>query len=779
MKVKLIDLSQEEPYFNQVRTSIKIVPFHDFLIQRLKEENNPRQSFFEQSMEQFKEVADWDQEITPENLFRFRKIFDIIYFTFTPPIFSDLENIWALAAPIKEKFFYGTDVFYNLLTNTDGTLKKNLINREGLLRIAQRKKRIIYSLILQQFYNYTSNWKSEIIHSYKDETSKLKRFYRLTFDNQFIKIKLNGTPPTIDLTTIETDEEDDENGIVARLQKILPLENFYFEGFSIVRISDITSEYAFDHIKDIVVNLIPGQKVYKDVNSSLGDLLGNQNIDITLLPLLRVNDKLAIDSFKDVDQYLDNHCDNQNFEKEAYLDAINNFIQQPQTCFYSDLNNLHPNEPAIISFFRNKQIKSLGIIPVYQEKQLIGILEILSKHKNEINSQCLLVINPVLPVLRQLLLTTIHEFNQTIDQIIERNFTPLQPATQWRFNEAAWNYLKQSTEGNQPEIEHVNFPLVYPLYGAIDIRNSSKERNQALQSDMYYQLNLLTDLLKKISAGTKIELIDELIFKAYNWGNQVLETITPETELALLEFFEQEARPLLEHFKEASAEFRNEIINYFHAILPDGKAFENRRDLEKSFQLINSTINTALEKMNARIQQIFPCYFEKMRTDGVEYDIYIGQSITPQKKFDTFFLKDLRLLQLTTMASIAQATHELQPQLPKKMETTQLIFIHTAPIDISFRIDERRFDVEGAYNIRYEMAKKRIDKVHIKDSKERLVQPGKIALVYFQHGDIDEYLSYIKYLQEKELLESKVEYLELEYLQGISGLKALRVGVKI
>jgi hypothetical protein len=145
--------------------------------------------------------------------------------------------------------------------------------------------------------------------------------------------------------------------------------------------------------------------------------------------------------------------------------------------------------------------------------------------------------------------------------------------------------------------------------------------------------------------------------------------------------------------------------------------------------------------------------------------------------FDVLYLKNIRLWQLKSMAEIARLTHGLTEQLSRPLQTTQLIFIHSNPIDISFRNDERRFDVEGAYNIRYEVVKKRIDKVLIAGTIERLTQPGKIAMVYFNQAEAAEYLEYIKYLQEENVLLDDLEQLELEELQGVTGLKALRVGV--
>ena len=85
--------------------------------------------------------------------------------------------------------------------------------------------------------------------------------------------------------------------------------------------------------------------------------------------------------------------------------------------------------------------------------------------------------------------------------------------------------------------------------------------------------------------------------------------------------------------------------------------------------------------------------------------------------------------------------------------------------------------MDGAYDIRYEIVKKRIDKAVIRGTSERVTQPGKIAIVYAQAGEGLEYRGYIEYLQHLCYLTDKVEDLELEELQGVHGLRALRVTV--
>ena len=75
--------------------------------------------------------------------------------------------------------------------------------------------------------------------------------------------------------------------------------------------------------------------------------------------------------------------------------------------------------------------------------------------------------------------------------------------------------------------------------------------------------------------------------------------------------------------------------------------------------------------------------------------------------------------------------------------------------------------------------KKRIDKAIIKGSKERLTMPGKISVVYSQSSEALEYKRYFDYLRSKDFISGEIEELELEPLQGVQGLKALRIKVNI
>ena len=77
----------------------------------------------------------------------------------------------------------------------------------------------------------------------------------------------------------------------------------------------------------------------------------------------------------------------------------------------------------------------------------------------------------------------------------------------------------------------------------------------------------------------------------------------------------------------------------------------------------------------------------------------------------------------------------------------------------------------------YEIVKKRIDKALVRGTKERVTQPGQLAIVYSTANEGAEYRRYVDFLQTKGFFAPGMDELELEDLPGISGLKALRVTI--
>src|SRR5690606_11082110 len=79
---------------------------------------------------------------------------------------------------------------------------------------------------------------------------------------------------------------------------------------------------------------------------------------------------------------------------------------------------------------------------------------------------------------------------------------------------------------------------------------------------------------------------------------------------------------------------------------------------ETSLQQLNNLIKDEVQQFNTTVQDIFPSYFERFRSDGVEYDMYVGQSITPTKVFEPSFLREIRKQQIISMARIGRRAEQ-------------------------------------------------------------------------------------------------------------------------
>jgi hypothetical protein len=347
---------------------------------------------------------------------------------------------------------------------------------------------------------------------------------------------------------------------------------------------------------------------------------------------------------------------------------------------------------------------------------------------------------------------------------------------EWKFTEAAFQYIQQDEMARMPPI---SFEGVFPMYGAIDVRNSSLERSQSIQADLLEQLHLAKKVLVVASKVMEMPLLKEIQFRIDKYIVSAGDTLLSDDEMMIYEFLQNDLDAIFRNLTVTKPELRKTVETYFNALDPVRKVvYHKRRDYEESITRINDVLDRFMDSEQHAAQEVYPHYFERYITDGIEFNIYVGQAISPQRPFNEMYVRNLKLWQLTLLAKAARITHSLEKRLSLPLQTTQLILAHSIPLTISFRRKERKFDVDGAYNIRYEIVKKRIDKVHLKDSDQRLTQPGKIGIVYSQHKELTEYLEYIEFLQKEGLLGEDVEHVDLEDTQGISGLRAIRVDVK-
>lgn len=779
MKTELLDLLQKKTNQNSLDTSLSLRPFVDFLEQKMKQTGTRLSPFFNLVYDHIHNLPDWEKPISLAEIDAYQSVFEMIYYTFSPPIAVGSEEIWGLTQPLSSVLFFGTTPLYNLFRKRDGSLNEMFFDQGARSDFISQKTRITYAFILRKLYEISYNPYNDVVYSYQDEKSGLNKYFEIDIDTQFIEVNYKrGNLPQLDFSMFHGNHFDEEKNIET-LARVLPLENFSFKGFSIIRVTNITEKHVLNQIKDNILDLEPNWALSEKIPAYLKTLLGKNGLEIKLLPIQKLNGHLTLNDFDSLAYFLNVERIPENFDEKQYREAFKEYVNDPGILFYPDMTKIQKNEPQLISFLRQSYFQSFASIPMFFGERLVGLLMLFSEVKNVLSERSLAALNPVAPLLERLFKSINEEFYSTIDNLIKDNFTALQPAVQWRFNQAAWDYIKRKEVDDKAEIEAIYFEEVYPLYGDIDVKDSMLKRNTALQKDTRQQLQSLLDILNKADSSMEIQRLQQVIDITEEWDEIIGKSINSEEEYHLQAFLKNKVEPILKQLQQSGQkDVRRQVETYFKASKSDGKFHLNRRNLEKALQQLNKTIRISLDKMNTEIQAIYPSYFEKFRTDGVEYDICIGQSIAPQKEFSPAILKRIKCLQLKNMVEITRLTHQLELELSQHLQTTQLIFIHAYTIDISFRSDELRFDVEGDSNIRYEMTKKRIEKVHIKNTEERLTQPGKIAIVYFKKEDIEDILTFIPEMQKEGSIDNNIEYVNLEDIKSLGDLKAVRLTVR-
>jgi len=423
-------------------------------------------------------------------------------------------------------------------------------------------------------------------------------------------------------------------------------------------------------------------------------------------------------------------------------------------------------------------IKSCILAPISRGNELLAVLELVSSKRNSLHSLNATKLDDVMPYIVSTVERKKFELENRIKAVIQSECTSIHPSVLWVFEEEARRFIANQNQGKFAAFKDIAVEDVYPQYGQSDIVGSSEERNKAIQQDILIQLKMVYDILDLAIATAPMPIYEQVKFRIEEFTAEITERLNANSESEVFALLQEEVNPLLSHLNTKIPELKKAIDNYKASINKDtGLIYENRKNYDDTVQLINQNLATFLDRKQQEAQQIFPHYFERYKTDGVDHNIYIGASMTPKEKFNKVYLYNLRLWQLCTMCEMENHFYHKQEGAELQLDAASLILVFSTTLSIRYRMDEKKFDVDGTYNARYEIIKKRIDKALVKGTDERITQKGKIAIIYSQDADAEEYTRYIHYLQRKEYLGTEVEYLELEDVQGVVGLKAIRVNV--
>ena len=681
-----------------------------------------------------------------------------------------LNEIKTATLPFQQVFFNMTKRFENIIEKGGNEFSFSFDSYDEDFMYV-----VTSSIILNQFYGTNLNLSRPTIFSVPDKRTGITRTYRGFFNADFSEFKKTDKSP-------ELSEEQVHNLIsnvnnIELWKKTIPPCSFELHGFGLLTIFDVTTDQALSKLK---VNLIKKDALVTPVILS--------EMEENMQRLFNIGDLemgLAIVHGHELKSVKQNSWNSILLSKEHRIakkaafcaHSKEHLFGKKQFLAVSDIDKLDPNLSPLFKVLKNTGMKSYIIAPLVYDEKVIGFLELGSKTPGVLNQLASSYLDEIVPLFSIALQRSWDEFENQIEALIKEKATAIHPSVEWRFFNAAYNLFQARANGDEVEMEEIRFERVFPLYGQMDIKGSSTFREKGIQKDLITQLKLAKGVFEKAKMKENLIVYDQLVFQINEHMRQVRKKISTADEAIILDFFKKTLQPVLDHVM-SIPEMEHAVKEYTQRIDPKiGMVYEGRKIYEETVTQINEHISAYIDKSQIEAQALFPHYFEKYKTDGVEYNMYIGQSMVEEREYSDLYLRNLRLWQLIMTCEVENLIQTLKPTFEVPLEIASLILVQNRPLDIKFRQDEKKFDVDGAYNARYEIVKKRIDKALIQGKEERLTQPGKIAIVYSNDVEKAEYLTYLNFLVNKKYINPKIEELSLGDLQGASGLRALRVGI--
>lgn len=706
---------------------------------------------------------------------RHEDLVDLLMAAAFPPAGRD-HAYGAAMVPFQLQGFYATPPMERLLMTEDWRLKGR-VNLDAPL-VAAMRRAYVYALVLQRMYGIEVELEHPLILTVPDPETSLDRHFRLLFDWTFVEVEAKGPLPELPPDVCRRLQANllDAEG----LSDVLPSDRFVLRGFTILKALEVTDQEVLSALKRDLIDResIVSKERFSGVEARLRTLFRRPNLQLGI-GAIDGERVLILNDFSSHEHsciFADSaHHKVSEFAGTIYARAV----ETGEPIMIDDLARL-PNRTRVEDSVLASGVRTLIVAPLHYQGRIIGTLELGSPEPNDLDAGHLPKLREVVPLFAMAVRRSMDEFNARVQTEIKERFTAIHPVVEWRFRKAVLDGLERTGDASAAELQPIVFENVYPLYALADIRGSSVQRERAIQADLLTQLALGREVVDVAYKARRLPALDQLRFRIERHAEQIRSGVAAGDEMGIVAFLRAEVESLFDHLSTFGEAVRGAIEAYRGALDPRlGAVYGQRRVFEESVTRIADTISSYLDLEEGAAQDIYPHYFEKQKTDGVDHQIYVGASLLEDGRFDPLYLKSLRIWQLMVSCGIAARADRLTAELPVPLQTTHLVLVQHAPLSIRFRFDEKRFDVDGAYDIRYEIVKKRIDKAVIKGTSERVTQPGKLAIVYGQAAEAAEYRGYLEYLRHLGCVSGEIEDVELEELQGVHGLRALRVAIAL
>ncbi|HEY3386176.1 MAG TPA: GAF domain-containing protein, partial [Saprospiraceae bacterium] len=364
-----------------------------------------------------------------------------------------------------------------------------------------------YKTILKKFYNLDLKVDHPIICEVYTHETGLSRYFKLTGQALFMDVNALGPLPAFD--EVDLQQLLEKRFDPAEWANKLPPELFLFTGFTLTTLMDVTTEEAITRLqKNLLRRDFDNPEWFSHIRTDIQNLFRLQGLRLGIAMIQR-NGAINLASQHPLWNSLLLKELEGNEEEIFHHSLYEDVLRTGQTIIIEDLQKSTFTKQSLVKGMLAAGFNNLMLVPLYYQDRLVGILELASPLQGEINGLSIFKINQVKPMFAIALMQLQDEFENRAEAIMMQQFTSIHPTIQWRFREAAINFMEENKDSIMQE--DIVFEDVYPFYGSLDVRDSSRKRSKAIAQDLLLHLHSAKEVLQKGYDILSIDILEELI----------------------------------------------------------------------------------------------------------------------------------------------------------------------------------------------------------------------------------------------------------------------------
>ncbi len=568
------------------------------------------------------------------------------------------NEIKAASIPLSNITFNYTERFKNILKDAGKDFEIELRN------ITDNEFYVFCCCLILQSY-FKKDIRSTIPFYYDIPNQQgIMKHYKITVNSDFTEIipTENARIPSDDILDMLLENLDD----FKLWKKYFPSQSWILRGFTIISLVDCTSEVALSDLKSSMIEIDPENL---NPNENLTEIFKSYfdvaDLNFGIMTFNKKEQKL--DKLPIYESLLTNHILDfwiNTFDEETRKNTFENLSNNSKPIVVSNVNKLDENVKQLPSFsiLKDNNINSFMVIPIMKDNELLAIMEFTSPLAGSFNGLKLKKMEFFTDMVLFSLSRFYFEKNYQIEAIIQREYTTIHDSVVWKFRNEAERYFTASLGKKMYTLKQISFRNLTPLFGVSDIRSSSEKRFNLMLEDLNQQIEALKDIFTLTNSDSEKFILALDIFES-----ELNHEIKADTEQRFQRLLREEIHPFLQGKLEVrtSKEVKLKIKDYFSQLLAQTNLFYNhRKKLDDSITLVNRKLADILDESQVKAQQVFPHYYERFKSDGVEHNLYIGSTIAPDLHYTAKVVHRLRYWQLKTICKIEREFQTFKKRFP-------------------------------------------------------------------------------------------------------------------